>query len=160
MSTLVDMHLLFTEETLNLIEILENSFSSVNYIFHHDEVIAALDHPLDETGAFKDTANKLFEVYRRHSSQVLSLQGVHLNAPFQIRFNVLVKIVDKVCLLGVTPMSELIATGVIVEETNDAVVYVANILHLLTELSIGQILLELEYVNHHLFTPRPTVRIY
>jgi hypothetical protein len=77
----------------------------------------------------------------------LSSQGIHLKNPYQIQFNLLVKITEHVCVLGTCPFEDLLAVGVTSEDEEDATIHVVTILHLLTELSMEQLLIEIDYVN-------------
>jgi hypothetical protein len=147
MNILEEISPLVSHATFDLIETLEHSFESVNYTTHLDDVIHALDSPLVITGASNDTAHGLYDVYRHHANWVLSSQGIHLRNPYQIQFNLLIKITEKVCLLGTSPYEDLIALGVTTEDNEDATIYISNILHLLTEISVEQLLMEIEYIN-------------
>jgi hypothetical protein len=147
MNILEEISPLVSHAMFDLIETLEHSFESVNYATHLDDITHALDSPLTITGSANDTAHGIYDVYRHHANWVLSSQGVHLKNPYQIQFNLLVTITEKVCLLGTSPYEDLLAVGITAEDNEDSSIYVANILHLLTEISVEQLLTEIEYIN-------------
>ena len=136
---------IFPHESYELIKRIEISFSVIHYeLYIHDieQVLLIIN---------SDNKNihipEIFQIYREHILSVLSRQGIHLTHPFSSPLGSLVLILEAVNTLAVVRLSEIL-DGTIIEESCSTETYLAEILNVMTGMSVIEILHLIDYVSN------------
>jgi hypothetical protein len=133
----------FPEPVIEMFVSIENSFYTINYDAHRDDISAVYDIlNLNTT----NLNNLTLEIYREHITSVMSLQGIFLANPFTEKFSNLVQLVNCVSVLATNKVSELLEGEVIELEDNNEY-YFAKLIEALTELTYTDALLMIDYVS-------------
>lgn len=136
---------IFSEVISELLVTIENSFARLYYVDHFDDIESVFTDYASYT--IKDKTQMVLHFYRQHIDAVLVAQGVYLTNPFTDPLPIIVAIQQAVSILGTTKLSE-IYPGEAIDQDDTGELFIATIIHKLTEVTIEELLTAITSVNH------------